>query len=126
MDRWQALYNFWSRFGLNAYEENSVPEDAGFPRLTYQASVSTFNEPVPLSASIWYRDDNEHDKNWRPVDQKADEVSAFIGMGGIMEIYDGGALWVRRGSPFAQRMSDPDTSVRRVVLQIEVEFLSAN
>ncbi len=126
MDRWQALYSFWSRFGLDAYEESSVPEQAGFPRLTYESNVSSFNEPVSLSASIWYKDPDEHDKNWRPVDQKADEISSFIGMGGIMEIYDGGALWIKRGSPFAQRMSDPDTSVRRVVLQIEAEFLSEN
>ena len=36
MTKEQALYKFWISFGMQAYEENSVPSDATFPYITYQ------------------------------------------------------------------------------------------
>ena len=31
MTKSAAIYQFWSSFGLTAYEENTVPTDADFP-----------------------------------------------------------------------------------------------
>ena len=35
MDKQQAIHGFWSSFGITAYDENSVPDDAELPYITY-------------------------------------------------------------------------------------------
>lgn len=119
-----ALHNFWSRF-LPSYDENTVPtgEDApAFPYLTYNATSDSFEHPVPLHASLWYRS-----PSWVEIEEKAKEISEAIGLGGEILPVDGGYVWILRGSPFAQRMSEPeDDTIRRMYINISVEFLTAN
>ena len=121
MDKYQALHSFWSGFCLVAYDENTVPATAEMPYITYQAVGDTFDGNVLLSASVWY-----HSMSWEAISQKVEEISGAIGLGGSMTSYTGGALWVKRSSPFAQRMSDPDKNIRRILLSVEVEYLSEN
>ena len=117
MDKWQALNTFWNRFDLVAYDENTVPDGAALPYITYMASTGEIDEPIYLTASIWYRSNS-----WTEVSQKADEISNYIG-GGAGESYDGGRLWITKSVPFAQRMSEAsDYQVRRILLQITAEF----
>lgn len=117
MDKWQALHVFWSRFGLVAYDENTVPENADLPYITYAASVGELDESVYLTASIWYRSNS-----WTEVSQKADEISDYIG-GGAGERYGGGRIWLTKAVPFAQRMSEEsDRQIRRILLQVTAEF----
>lgn len=117
MDKWQALNTFWNRFDLVAYDENTVPDGAALPYITYMASTGEIGEPIYLTASIWYRSNS-----WTEVSQKADEISDYIG-GGAGESYEGGRLWITRAVPFAQRMSEAsDYQVRRILLQVNAEF----
>lgn len=117
MDKWQAVHTLWNSFGLTAYDENTVPEKAEMPYITYTASISNFDEPVYMSASIWFRSNS-----WAEVSQKAEEISDYIG-GGTGVAYDNGRMWVTKASPFAQRMAEPnDLRVRRIVLQITADF----
>lgn len=116
MDRWQAIHNFWSRY-LTAYDENTVPDNAVLPYITYAVSTASFDEKVINSASLWYRTNS-----WAAISQKAEEISEDIG-GGIGIPYDGGRLWITKEAPFAQRMSDQtDAQIRRILLQVGVEF----
>lgn len=116
-DKWTALHAFWNRFGIPAYDENTVPENAELPYITYEGQVSSFDEIVFTTASIWYKSNS-----WAEISRKAEEISDYIG-GGAGEPYDGGRLWVTRGAPFAQRMSDEsDTQIRRVIIQITAEY----
>ena len=58
---------------------------------------------------------------------KAQEISDAIGMGGCMVAYDGGAMWIKRGSPWCQNIADEsDRNIKRRYLNITVEFLSQN
>ena len=121
MDRWQALQTFWAGFGLTAYDENTVPSTATYPRLTYSAMTGGIGESVSLMASIWYRS-----TSWGDISRKADEISNAIGHGGVLVGFDGGALWITRGTPFAQRMGDPnDTMIRRIVIMAYGEYLTS-
>ena len=116
-DKWTAIHTLWSSFGLTAYDENTVPDNAVLPYITYSASVGDLNEAVYLTASIWYRSNS-----WTEVSQKAEEISDLIG-GGMGVGYDGGRLWVTKATPFAQRLADEnDQQIRRIVLQITGEF----
>ena len=120
-----ALHRFWSSFGLKAWDETTVPDDAmtrgNGAYITYGVSTSSFEDPVPLHASIWYRQ-----TDWTDITAKCNEISNFIGYGGKLVPFDGGYLWICRGVPFAQRMQDEDDQVRRIYLNIMVEFLSVN
>lgn len=116
-DKWTAINTLWNSFGLNAYDENTVPEQAEVPYITYQAATASLDEVVYITASIWYRSNS-----WAEVSQKAEEISNLIG-GGMGVGYDGGRLWVTKTTPFAQRMADDnDAQIRRIVLQVAAEF----
>ena len=117
MDKWSALQQFWSGFGLTAYDETTVPDGAQLPYITYEARTGDLDEIVALTASLWYRGNS-----WAEISQKSEQISTEIG-GGKGVRYDGGRLWVTKGAPFAQRMSEPsDAQIRRIVLQIFAEY----
>lgn len=123
MTKEAAIYQFWSGFGLPAYEENSVPtgDDApDFPYITYSVVTSEFDRPVSLSASLWYRS-----TSWSVNNAKTQEISTAIGRGGKMLRVDDGVLWIKRGSPFAQSMGDPsDDMIKRKYINIEAEYIT--
>lgn len=122
MDKSQAIYNLWSQFGLPVYDENTVPDDAVFPFITYSTALNSLGNVVSLSASLWY-----HSTSWQEASQKAEEIAEYIGKYGHKSIpIDGGYFFVTKGSPFAQRMSDEgDRQIRRIYILLEAEFLTA-
>ena len=119
----QALYNFFSGFKLPAYEENTVPTGDAKPKLpyiTYTALTGVFDNDVQISASLWYSG-----YSWAEADRKSAEISAALADGGKLIPYTGGALWIRRGTPFAQHMADENDTIRRIYLNLTAEYLSA-
>lgn len=119
MDKLQALHSFWASFGWPAYDENSVPAGVEVPYITHESSADDFGYPVAMTASLWARA-----TSWIAITAKEKEIAARISRGGVIILYDGGAFIIRRGSPWAQRMSEGGgNDIRRVVLNIEVEFL---
>ncbi len=122
MDKEQALQAFWSSFGLEAYDENTVPIEATMPYITYAVVTDSLENKVSASASLWYKS-----TSWKDISNKKDEISNAIGIGGHVTPINGGYMWITRGTPFAQRMSDPnDDSIRRIYLNAVVEFLTEN
>lgn len=119
MNSIQTLHSFWSGFGLKAYDESSVPDGAQLPYITYEVASDEFGYPLTISASLWYRS-----SSWAEITEKEQEISDFIGRGGRMLKYDKGSMWLFKGSPWAQRMDDPDDMIRRIVLTVTIEFLS--
>lgn len=117
---------FWKSFNIPAYEENSIPtgkNKPSFPYITYEASTATFNEPIALTASLWFRS-----PSWEPALDKADEVAERINMGGAFIEPDdcSGCIWIKRGQPFIQRLPDEaeDNMIKRILLNLDVEFIS--
>ena len=122
MTKAAAIYQFWNSFGLTAYEENTVPTDAAFPYITYQLVTDSFDREIPLTASIWYRSES-----WAGINAKTDEISQKISRGGKIIPCDGGAIWLKRGQPFAQSMGDEsDDLIKRKYLNITAEFMTAD
>lgn len=118
MDREQALNQFWNGFNIPAYDNNTVPDDATYPRITYDVTVNEFGIPTSLFASIWDRN-----TSWGRITGIAHEIASRLSEGGYTVAYDGGVLWVKKGNPFQQRMGDPDDTIRRIIVNIEVEYL---
>lgn len=122
MDKWQALQTFWSSFGIPAYDENTVPESAEMPYITYEARTANFEKLLFLTASLYY-----YSTSWEAISKKAAEIASYIGYGSKILPVEGGYLYITQGSPFAQRMSDgANKEVRRIIINIAVEFFTAN
>ena len=122
MTKAAAIYQFWNSFGLTAYEENSVPVEAAFQYITYQLVTGSFDREIPLTASLWYRGES-----WTAINAKTEEISQKIGRGGKIVSCDGGAIWLKRGQPFAHNMGDEsDNLIKRKYLNITAEFMTAD
>lgn len=119
MDKEQALQSFFSRFGVRAYDSSTVPDDAELPRITYESITDNFGVQNVISASIWDRS-----TSWKSVTDILHNIEIDLGYGGTTVPYTNGLLWVKRGQPFAQRMEDTDDSIRRIVMNLEVEYNS--
>ncbi len=122
MDKAQALHNFWSSFGLPAYDALTVPDDAQMPYITYEVATDSLGNSVFLTASIWY-----NNLSWKDVTEKSEQIAKAI-----YDLYpsgikiNDGRLYISKGSPFAIRMNDDtDKMIRRIVLNIVAEFLTA-
>lgn len=119
MDKLQAYHSFWASFGWKAYDETSVPDIAVLPYITYEVAVDYFDNELALTASLWSRS-----TSWVDITAKEKEIAELIGRGGLIIPYAGGGLWIKRGNPWAQRMSDSsDDMIRRIVLNISIEFI---
>ena len=117
-----AIYQFWAGFGLTAYEENTVPAEADFPYITYQLVTDSFDHEIPLTASMWYRSES-----WTAMNAKTEGISQKISRGGKIISCDDGAIWLKRGQPFAQNMGDEsDDLIKRKYLNITAEFMTAD
>lgn len=120
MTKAAAIYQFWSGFGLTAYEENTVSDDAKFPYITYQLVTDGFDREIPLTASLWYRSES-----WTAINSKTEEISQKISRGGKIIPCDGGAIWLKRGQPFAQNMGDEsDNLIKRKYINISIVFIT--
>ena len=121
MNKAQAIDAFWNSFGLPAYDENTVPQNAEMPRITYEFSTGSLGDILSMSASVWYMG-----TSWREASQKAGEIEKRIGEhGGELIQLENGLVWITKGTPFSVRMSDPNDMVRRIRINTNVEYLTA-
>ena len=122
MDKAQAIHNFWSGFEWAAYDENTVPDDAPFPRITYEVKTDSLDNVVLLSASLW-----DKSMSWERISKKSDQIAHdIVNMYPPAIKLNGGGLYISKGTPFARRMEDPDDTIRRIYLNINAEFLTAD
>lgn len=114
-----AAFQEWaSGFGIPAYAASSVPDDAEMPYITYTVGFNGFEEgDFAAQLDIWYRGGDQAAPN-----AKAEELSKALGRGGKVIACDGGAIWLKRGTPFWQAVADAEDVQRRYV-NIDIESL---
>lgn len=122
-----AIYQFLSGFGIPAYASSSVPDQdgpmwEGFPYLTYDLVLGEWEQgEVNMPVNVWYRTESEATPN-----AKVREIGSAIGMGGVTLPCDGGMLWLKKGSPWAQAVviDGEDEKVKRRLLNISIETIT--
>ena len=121
MTKGQAIQKFWESFGIPAYDETVVPDNAPFPYITYQVHTRSLDGWCITNASIWYRS-----YSWKEISEKTEEISKAIAQMNPPSVkIDGGRLFITKGVPFAQRMGDDsDDAIRRMLLNVNYEFLT--
>lgn len=125
MDNFAVLQSFWDSFGVDAYDEQTyftAGTMPAFPHITYESVSGTWTSEKMLSAYIWDRSDS-----WAWLKQKAEEIKKQIGSGEVRSV-DDGIVWFRipEATPFAQIIpsGSDDDKVKRILLYVEVEFLT--
>jgi hypothetical protein len=84
--------------------------------------TDSLGNEVAMSASLWYRG-----TSWIEANAKTDEISQRIGRKGAVLDCNGGKVWIKRGTPFAQNMGDEsDNLIKRKYLNITAEYLTAD
>lgn len=123
MTKAAALHQFFSSFGMEAYTAASVPEDSEFPYLTYELITGAWGaEEVGMTVNLWFYTESEAIPN-----AKAEELSRTIGLGGKVLPCDGGFIWLKRGSPWCQSLSDETSpDIKRRLLNVTAEYLTKN
>ena len=120
MNKAQSIHDFWSSFGLTAYDENSVPDSAVMPYITYSVSEDSIEYVTLLTGSLWYRT-----TSWEEPTLKAMEISKALKDGIVIKLEERGYTYLYRGTPFAQRMNDDaDDMVKRIYFNINAEYLT--
>lgn len=132
MNKQQAYNAFWGSFGVLAFEENSIPDDnviqemiksgiapAKYPMIAYEVITDDLGNSVYPSASIY-----DKSSSWERSDTLANAISNRIQAMNTIEL-DNGRMFITKGSPFAQHMGEGDDfTIKRIVLNLAVEFLT--
>lgn len=118
-----TIYTFLSGFNIPAYAATSVSDDAEFPYLTYELVTGDFMDgELAMVVNLWYRGDSEAEPN-----AKAREIAERITSGGRIIAFDGGAVWIKKGSPYCQSMGDTaDDKIKRRYINLTVEFITSD
>lgn len=122
MNRYEAIQKFFEGFNVPAYAESAVPAQAKFPYLTYNLVDGDFmSGEVAMNVNLWFYTDSEAKPN-----ALAAELARAIGYGGRLLTFEGGAVWLKKGSPWCQNVPDDsgDEKVKHRYLNVDLEFLT--
>ena len=115
----KALYGFFNSFGLDAYVEYNVPDDAQLPYITYQVIEPDWRDGGTIYARVWYRS-----TSFAAINAKVDEIRAEVGEG-INLLTASGAVYLTRGTPFAQNMPmEGDDTLKVVYLLFNIQAIT--
>ena len=122
MTKGAALHSFFDSI-MTSYAASAVPEDATLPYLTYELITSAWNGgEVGLTVNMWFRTTSEKEPN-----VAVDKLSKAIGLGGVFLHCDDGVIWLKRGSPWAQSLTDAtDKTIKRRYINVTAEYLTLN
>ena len=122
MTKGAALQAFFGGI-MTAYAASAVPDDATFPYLTYDLITSAWGDSeVGLTVNMWFRTTSEKEPN-----AAVDKLSKAIGLGGVQLPCDDGIIWLKRGSPWAQSLTDEtDKTIKRRYINVTAEYITIN
>ena len=107
-----ALYSFFSSFNLPAYVENTVPENAALPYITYELREPEAGENSSLTARVWYMSNS-----FSEIVDKVDEIKAAIGGGKSIPV-TGGAVWIWQDTNFCQFQPSDEPKMKIAYLML--------
>lgn len=79
-----ALYSLWSSFGIPAYPEYNIPDEAEMPYITYEIVKPDWRYQSNTHVRVWYRD-----TSYVSITNILDAISRRIGEGLLLPLSDG-------------------------------------
>lgn len=120
----QALYEFWSQFGIPAYLSDQVSEKATYPYITYTAETAGLCNGTVLTAFNWHTSNEERR-------EMLDKIAKAIPVGGVVRNVGDGYIHIFRNPAGFQSIyasgNDQDANEQKKVVvcgrtSIEVYF----
>lgn len=122
MNKYEALHNFFSSFGVKAFEENSVPEEirtGNMPYITYEVVTSPFDiQNTALSCQIFYKTDS-----LMKINALTEKLAGAL-RGGAKLRCDTGYIILYPGTPFAQNRDSGDKTVKAKYITITADYIT--
>lgn len=120
MTKAQALNQFFNSFGIEAYVNTNIPDETKFPWMTYENAIGNAGDsPIPISVNLYYYTDSEAVPN-----KKVEEIAEAIGLGGVQIPYDGGSIWIQRGTPWSiAPVDETNSAIKRRQLNVILNYL---
>lgn len=115
----RLLQSFYSGFGVPAYHEMTVPDDAQYPYITYSLAGSQFGAHATHYCQVF-----DHSNSNALILSVADKILQAIGQG-VMLKHDGGCICIRPDTTPVQVLVDeadlPETPVRRAYIALQLD-----
>lgn len=111
----QALYEFWSSFGLPAYTEGTIPDELVLPYITYSLVETEPLEAGTHYAKVYYRSTSNE-----ALLRKVDDILATIGDKGCRINCQGGYVVLRKATPTVQLMDDENPELRFAYINLQI------
>jgi hypothetical protein len=90
--------------------ENSVPDEAIMPYITYRLAEPDWDEPMSMYAKVYYRT-----TSFAGISATIDEINQALKNGKSFS-FDGGYIALFKDSNFCQFMNDEDEAVKAAYL----------
>lgn len=121
-----ALHEFLTKavssLGMTVYAATNVPDDVTFPYLTYTLQTDDWEHSVSLTINQWYYTTSEAVAN-----AGARVFGKAVPRGGTIVQCDGGAMWLRRGSPWCIAQNDQsEANAKLRYFNLTVEYLTTD
>jgi hypothetical protein len=89
--------------------------------IAYQVLTDDLDHPVFPTASIYHRS-----TSWETLDTLSNLISARIKSMNTIKL-DNGRMFITKGTPFSQHQEESgDSNIRRIILNLGVEFFTEN
>lgn len=105
--------------GLPCHTEGDVPETQALPYATHRIPVGSFGDTSSCEVDVWCRQGHAAE-----ADGYAERLRDALGPGGAMVRCDGGAVLLRRGTPFSQPL--PDDRAERRYINVDIDYLTSD
>lgn len=116
-----ATFQAWlsGALDLPCFAEGDVPAGQALPYATHRMQVGSFGDQGSVEVDVWCEPGRA-----AQADGYCSRLRSTIGHGGEIVSCDGGALWLRRGTPFAQPV--PDTRAERRYVNVDIDYLTSD
>lgn len=102
---------------LPCYVEGDAPTTAKAPYVTHRIPTSSFGDVNSIEVDVWHTKGHAAE-----ADALCKRLYRALGYGGQMVICDGGAVVLRRGTPFSQPVADDKAEHRYI--NVDIEYLT--
>lgn len=116
-----AIDAFFNSFDVPAYEASTVPKNADFPYITYDAPDDSIDHPVLITVNVY-----SYSSSWREAIDLKDKIAKRLTEPGSINTlqFENGRIYLAPGSPFAQRLDDENEAIKRFYINIMAEYYS--
>lgn len=116
-----AIASWLGSFGMPAYSARAVPPDATLPYLTFSSVDGAWGYGEQnVSVDVWERTESEV-----AINARVEAMGRALGIGGVILRCEGGAVWLKRGAPFANATDSGEDGVKRRTVNVSAEFITS-